>query len=163
MSVIYSPFVLNIMCFCLIAVRWNIVRFSYWFWLLIGRRLTNPLSSSAFAAAAPEPVERALQCPSRWYPTETAGVCPADPTEPGRQSRTGMASGTGGHRSDPKRPGVRHTARPCSKDHPKPLILYLKNLRFLLIRMVKNLENVWALAMWTQKNHVHYSKRLNGP
>lgn len=63
---------------------------------------TNPLSSSEAAAATSEPSEGALQRPSRRYPTETAGVCPTDPTEPGRHSRTGVASGAGGHWSDPQ-------------------------------------------------------------
>lgn len=64
--------------------------------------LTNPLFSSEVAAVASKPSEGALQCPPRRYPTETAGVCPTDPTEPGRQSRTRMASGAGGHWSDPQ-------------------------------------------------------------
>lgn len=63
---------------------------------------TNPLSSSEAAAAASEPSEGALQRPSHRYPTETAGVCPTDPAEPGRQSWTGMASCAGGHWSDPQ-------------------------------------------------------------
>lgn len=57
------------------------------------------MCSSETAAAAVEPAEGAVQRSSRRHPTETAGVRSSDPSEPGRQPRTGVASGAGGHRS----------------------------------------------------------------